>query len=75
MNQVIQFSLNLSYEKFLHVYKGEAKFVVTKAFDGRTIRFPAEVLKPYLTREGVQGDFEITFNAQNKFQDLKKLRQ
>lgn len=73
MNRVIHFNLNLSYDKFLHVYKGEAKYVITTANDGRTIRFPAEVLKPYLTREGVHGKFAISFNELNKFQSLEKL--
>ena len=53
MARIVKFSLNLSYDKFLYVYKGQAKNVVTKTMDGRTIQFPAEILKPYLTRNGV----------------------
>lgn len=73
MTNGITFYLNLSYDKFLHVYKGHAKHVVTKANDGRTLQFPAEILKPYLTPSGIQGKFIIYFNDQNKFQSLEKI--
>ena len=73
MNQAIQFTLNLSYQKFLAVYEGHAQYVVTQAIDGRTIRFPADILKPYLTREGIQGSFIINFTENNKFHSIKRL--
>ena len=70
MARIVKFSLNLSYDKFLYVYKGQAKNVVTKTMDGRTIQFPAEILKPYLTRNGVQGTFLLQFDENNKFKSL-----
>ena len=73
MSQGILFNLNLSYEKFLYVYKGHAKYVVAEAYDGRKIQFPAEILKPYLTREGVQGQFIIYFDEKHKFKSLSKI--
>lgn len=73
MAQGISFSINLSYDKFLQVYQGHAKHVVTKAYDGRTLQFPAEILKPYLTHSGIQGRFVIYFDENNKFKSLEKL--
>ena len=73
MAKTIQFSINLSYEKFLYVYKGQAKNVVTKARDGRTIQFPAEILKPYLTHNGIQGTFIIQYDENNKFKSLQRI--
>lgn len=73
MNQAIQFTLNLSYHKYLAVYEGHAQYVITQASDGRSIRFPADILKPYLTREGIQGTFVINFTENNKFHSLTKL--
>jgi len=69
----IAFSLNLSYDKYLYVYQGHAKYVVTTAYDGRTVQFPAEILKPYLTHKGVQGHFVIYFDKNNKFKSLEKV--
>lgn len=73
MSKRLTISINLSYDTFLHVYTGDAKYVVTRADDGRTVRFPAEILKPYLTRAGIQGRFIIYFDERNKFKSLQKL--
>ena len=73
MSNVIKFSINLSYERFLSVYQGHAKYVVARAYDGRNIQFPAEVLKPYLTKAGIYGNFAIHFDSQNKFKTLEKI--
>jgi len=69
----MQFHLNISYDKYLLVYQGHANSIVATASDGRKIQFPADIVKPYLTRRGIQGFFEITFNRNNKFQSIKKI--
>ena len=71
MSQTIRFYLELSYDEFTAVYTGQAKNVITKSFDGRTVRFPANILKPYLTRTGIKGTFAIHFDNNNKFQSLE----
>jgi len=73
MNQTIRFYLALSYHKYLEVYKGNAEYVVAQSFDGRTLRFPADILKPYLTRDGIYGTFAIKFDNHHKFQSLTKV--
>jgi len=73
MSQSIKFSLKLSYDKYLSFYKGHAQHVLVTAFDGRKIQFPAEILKPYLTREGISGVFIIHFDNRNKYQSLQKI--
>ena len=73
MKRAMQFYLNVSYDKYLLVYQGHAEYIVTKATDGRTIQFPADIVRPYLTRKGVEGFFEIAFDHYNKFQSIKKL--
>lgn len=73
MSAGITFSINLSYDKFLFVYTGDAKYVVTRAEDGRSLRFPAEILKPYLTPAGIKGRFVIYFDERHKFKSLEKI--
>ncbi len=73
LTREITFFLNISYEQFFLVYSGSAKNVVTRAEDGRTVRFAAPALKPYLTHEGVKGRFVISFDEKNRFQALKKI--
>jgi len=73
MQKVMRFNLHISYDTYLLVYQGHAEYIITTATDGRTVQFPAEVVKSFLTREGIHGFFEITFNQQNKFQSITKL--
>ncbi len=70
----IRVSLTISSEKYLAFYKGIADTVVTRAADGRKVKFPARVLRPFLTHDGIDGEFAIQFNENHKFVGIKKLR-
>ncbi len=71
-HQIIQFSLQLSYDQFLKVYQGVAKNVSVITNDGRRITFPAGNIQPYLTKEGIRGSFEMELTIENKFISIKK---
>ena len=73
MSHSIQFSIKLSYEKYSAFYKGHAESVLVRANDGRKIQFPAEILKPYLTPDGINGVFIIHFDNRNKYRSLQKI--
>ena len=44
------------------------------AVDGRTVSFPARVLRPFLTYQGIQGEFLIRFDKHHKFVGIEKLK-
>ena len=69
----IRFSIDLEYERFLRFYQGEAQMVQVVADDGRQIRFPAAALRPHLQHSGIQGRFEIVFDANHKLKALNRL--
>ena len=73
-NQIIQFSLNLSADTFLSVYKGHAKHISVVATDGRRIEFSAEKVKPFLTRDGIYGIFAMELTRENQFLSIKRLK-
>ena len=54
-------------------YRGDAKQVICTARDGRTVQFPAAVLRPYLLHAGIYGEFEIEFSESSKFIAIRKL--
>lgn len=72
--QQILVSLTISKDEFMRLYQGTARSVVTRATDGRTVRFPASILRPFLLHDGISGVFKITFNDQGKYQGIEKLR-
>ena len=67
------FTINLSAEKYLQFYQGTAKFVVVKTDDGRTLKFPANNLQQFVTKDGVNGRFEIVFSDENKIVGFRRL--
>jgi len=70
----VRFALNITQDVLLSYYEGTARSVVVKSLDGRSIQFPANVLRQFVTVEGVQGIFEIEFDADNKFVGLRRVR-
>ena len=72
-HQHIRFKLQLSYDKYLKVYQGAAKNVSVVATDGRRIAFPARNIQSFLTKDGINGYFEMVLTAENKFVSIKKL--
>lgn len=74
MTQLIRFNLNIGYDRYLGVYQGISKTVRVKAEDGRIVEFPAVKIRPFLTREGIHGHFEMKLSSEHKFIDITKLR-
>jgi len=70
----VRVNLSISSDKYLAYYQGTADTVVTRATDGRRVRFPARVLRPFLTHDGIDGEFIIRFDEHQKFVGIKKLR-
>jgi len=73
MSQRLYFRLALSPEGYLHYYRGRARAVIVEAEDGRRVQLPANALRPYVTREGVHGRFELTLDEHNKLIALTRL--
>lgn len=69
----LRVNINLSQDEYLKWYRGSAKEVVTKAMDGRTVKFPANVLQPFVSHNGIQGIFEIVFTESGKFRSIIRL--
>ena len=71
--QRMRFSLNISAEQYQSYYVGSARFVRVEADDGRSLKFPASELRRFVTHDGIQGRFEITFDKQQKLLGLERI--
>lgn len=69
--QTVTVRLNISPERFQAYYQGAVEYVVAPSIDGRTIQFPARVLRPFVSHQGIQGTFKITFDANLKFYSIR----
>lgn len=72
-HKTFRFFLDIPYQQFLSVYQGIHSSVRTRATNGQIIEFPARKLQPFLSKQGIQGYFELTVTGQNKFVTIRKL--
>jgi len=68
--QIIRLQITIPAHRYLAYYKGEANTVVARASDGRVIHLPAEVLRPLLSHEGIDGEFILRIDGNDKFVSL-----
>lgn len=68
-----RFRLAISAEDYLAYYQGAVRQVVVTLANGQRLQFPADSLRPFVTREGVHGEFVLRVNAQNKLQGLERV--
>lgn len=69
----VRFNLTLSADQYRSYYEGNVNAVQVLSVDGRRIRFPASVLRPYLTHSGISGQFRIEFDENHRFKAITKL--
>ena len=67
-----EFHLRISAERYLDYYRGIARQVVVRCPGGVTIQFPASLLQPFVTPAGIEGDFVLTCDEQNKGAELRR---
>ena len=70
-----EFELNLviSAEKMLSYYQGSAQQVLAKDIQGVSLAFPAQALRPFVTKDGIHGRFRLRVDDNNKLIELQKI--
>ena len=71
--QTLIVDLVISAEEFQKLYQGSAKHVLCHSQDGRRVRFPASILRQFVTMQGISGRFQITFDDENRFSNIMRL--
>ena len=69
----LHFKLNISREQALRYYQGTAKVVVVTAVTGQQLQFPAEHIRSFIDRNGINGQFSIQFDKDNKLIGLNRI--
>lgn len=65
--------LAISPEAYLAHYQGTAKDVIAKTPEGKTVRFPSNILQSFVSREGIHGRFAITIDKGNRFKGIRRV--
>ena len=67
------FSMNLSYTKCMDYYHGRYSSIQVTADSGKTIRFSANYLRPFISSLGIRGRFRLILSNENKFIRLERV--
>lgn len=73
MTQRIVVHLAISPEQYQVYYSGQIRQVVASTSDGRTVRFPANILQKVISHEGIYGWFAIEFDHQGRFVQIYRV--
>ncbi|MFY9179264.1 MAG: DUF2835 domain-containing protein [Venatoribacter sp.] len=65
--------LAISAEEYQRYYSGAIRQVLAYTLDGRSVRFPANILQKIVTHNGVHGRFKIDFDANGRFLQVQRL--
>lgn len=57
----------------MRYYAGEASVVLVRARDGRTVQFPANLLRRFVDHAGVHGSFVLRCDADNRLLSIERL--
>ena len=73
MSTRLRFRINLSNEEFLRHYRGSAQAVIVLAEDGRRVQLPARNFRNFITKDGIQGRFEVELDDNNRLIKITKI--
>lgn len=65
--------LNISPEEMLAYYRGEVANVFAVSEDGRSVVFPAHVLRPFMTHTGIVGRFRLVYDDHGRYRFIERL--
>jgi Protein of unknown function (DUF2835) len=66
-------NLAISAQEYQLLYAGEVKDVLAQDVEGKRVRFPASILRPYVQHQGIHGQFAIEFDVNNRFKKITRL--
>ncbi|TQV81509.1 DUF2835 family protein [Aliikangiella coralliicola] len=70
----VEFNLTIPADEYIRYYRGEIKWVQVRAINGLKVRFPANLLYPHVSHNGINGRFVLEYLAGGKAVSLRKIR-
>ena len=62
----LTFVLHITTDQYLAYYNGAARTIAVRTENGLSLKFPANAMQKFITREGIHGRFKISFDQHNK---------
>lgn len=71
-NRKLHFFIDIPAHEYQAYYAGAARNVAVVTREGLHIKFPANILRPFVTYTGIRGEFTIEFDQNNKLVALRQ---
>lgn len=68
----VRFDLHIPADVYVAYYQGQVRDVQVTTRDGVRVRFPARLLRPYVTREGIRGQFILRYDEGRRAVGLER---
>lgn len=65
--------MKINSEEYERYYSGSVRNIIVQTHQGVRIQFPASAVRAFITTKGVQGDFVIEMDSNNKLLSLQLL--
>ena len=69
----VTFHLRIPADAYLSYYQGQARQVLVTTREGLKVQFPAALLRPYVTRDGISGEFRLRYDEHRRLVGLDRL--
>lgn len=69
----VTFTLSIDANQVQKYYRGEALSVLATTQNGVKVRFPANLILPHVTHDGIRGHFELNYQQNGKAISLRRL--
>lgn len=73
MHQYLRVVLKIPAHRLMRYYQGDVNTVAAITTDGRTVHFPANILRSVVQKEGVYGTFDLVFDENHKFVSIMRV--
>lgn len=70
---IYDFNVNISADRLLAMYRGNALYLVVRSRQGLTLQLPLANFRPYVGPDGLQGHFKVKVDGKNRIQVLERL--
>ena len=64
--------LAIDEARWLQFYRRPGQVIVAQSESGQRIQFPADRIRPFVTRTGVHGRFKLIIDNENRLQRIER---
>lgn len=65
------FSVSMNYAQCEDLYRQQIQYLIVTSSEGLRIRLPKQHMQKFISPKGLQGNYELIIDQNNKFKSIK----